>query len=401
MEGFDVIVLGAGAAGLFCAATAGARGRRVLLLEHHARPGNKILISGGGRCNFTNRDATAAQYVTSGSPHFVKSALARFGPADFLALVERHGIAWHEKKLGQLFCDQSSRQILQLLESECADAGVDLRLNCRDVTVSRAAPATGTGVRTGFDLATSLGAFHAPALVVATGGLSFPKLGATPFGYELARQFGLRVVPPRPGLVPLIPGGDMAAELSELAGISLDCETQAGPDTPAFREHLLFTHRGLSGPAILQVSNHLQPGESLRVNLLPDQPALAFLGDRSRGALTVRQALRGLWPDRFLQRWTARHATERPLAQWSRRDLEALAARLGSWTLPIVGDEGYPKAEVTLGGVDTAELSSKTLESRQVPGLHFIGEVVDVTGWLGGYNFQWAWASAHAAGQAV
>ncbi|MCW5557236.1 MAG: aminoacetone oxidase family FAD-binding enzyme, partial [Verrucomicrobiae bacterium] len=347
----------------------------------------------------TNRDATADQYRTSGSPHFAKSALARFTPADFLARVEKHGIAWHEKKLGQLFCDQSSRQIVELLESECAAGGVDLRRNCREISVRR--PGSPEDASSGFEITSSLGAFHARSLVVATGGLSFPKLGATPFGYELARQFGLRVVPPRPGLVPLIPGGDMAAALAELAGISLDCEAQAGPHTPLFREHLLFTHRGLSGPVILQVSNYLQSGEPLRVNLMPGQTALSFLTGRSRGAQTVRQALRGVWPDRFLQRWSGRHATERPLAQWARRDLEALAGRIESWTLPIVGDEGYPKAEVTLGGVDTGELSSKTLESRRVPGLHFIGEVVDVTGWLGGYNFQWAWSSAHAAGQAV
>ena len=397
MEPFDVIVLGAGAAGLFCAATAGARGRRVLVLEHAARPGSKILISGGGRCNFTNLHAAPIHFRTSGSPHFVKSALARYTPADFVARVERHGIAWHEKKLGQLFCDRSSRDIVAMLEAECAAAGVDLRLECGAMEVRRdpGPPGLHFGVRS------RLGHFGARAVVVATGGLSFPKLGATPFGYTLAEQFGIRVVPPRPGLVPLCFPPAEQAVFSGLSGVSLDCETRAGPGAPRFREHLLFTHRGLSGPAILQISSHLDPGEGLAVDLLPGRPALEWLRDPSRRTQTLRQALRGIWPERFAQLWTERHAGARPLAQWPRRDLEALVEQIHGWRPAIAGDEGYAKAEVTLGGVDTAELSSKTMESRQVPGLHFIGEVVDVTGWLGGFNFQWAWASAHAAGMAV
>ena len=401
MDRFDVIVIGAGAAGLFCAATAGGRGRRVLLLEHNARPGNKILISGGGRCNFTNLGATAAQYVTSGSPHFLKSAFARYTPADFLALVERHGIAWHEKKLGQLFCDHSSKQILQMLEEECADAGVNLRVNCRGIAVERRVHGTEPNAPADYVVSSSLGTFTSPALVIATGGLAFPKLGATPLGYQIAGQFGIRVVPPRPGLVPLTFGtGDQAA-YAELSGLAFDCETRAGSDAPHFRENLLFTHRGLSGPAILQISSYMAPGDSFQVDLLPGRSALDLLRNSQRGGQTARQALRGLWPDRFLQLWTSHHANETPLAQWPRRDLEALAERVHGWTLTPSGDEGYPKAEVTVGGVDTLELSSKTLECRRVPGLHFIGEVVDVTGWLGGYNFQWAWASGYAAGHAV
>lgn len=393
-------MIGGGAAGLFCAATAGARGRRVLLLEHNSRPGNKILISGGGRCNFTNTGATAAQYVTSGSPHFLKSALARYTPADFLALVERHGIAWHEKKLGQLFCDQSSKQILQLLEDECADAGVETRVNCRGITVERAALNPGAPP-TDFTVRSSLGVFTAGSLVIATGGLSFPKLGATPFGYRIAEQFGVRLVAPRAGLVPLTFGSEDQAAFVELSGLSIDCEVRTTPEAPRFRENLLFTHRGLSGPAILQISSYLTAGDSMQVDLLPGRSALDLLRGPGRGGMTARQALRGVWPDRFLQLWTSRYATESPLAQWPRRDLEAFAGRVHGWTLTPTGDEGYPKAEVTVGGVDTAELSSKTLECRRAPGLHFIGEVVDVTGWLGGYNFQWAWASGHAAGQAV
>ncbi len=394
---FDVVVVGGGAAGLFCAATAGRRGRRVVVLEHNARLGNKILISGGGRCNFTNLGATAAQFVTHGSPHFAKSALARYTPADFLALVERHGIAWHEKKLGQLFCDHSSRQILQLLERECADAGVIIRTGCR---IERLAPGSGTGPAR-WEIATPSGPLRATSLVIATGGLSFPKLGATPFGYRVAEQFGIAVVPPRPGLVPVTWGATDLADYGGLSGLSIDSETQAGPDTPVFRENLLFTHRGLSGPAILQVSSHRAPNEPFGVNLLPGIESLDWLVARQRGGQTARQALREAWPERFATAWCARHAPDRPLAQWSRRELEEFATRLRRWTLQPAGDEGYPKAEVTVGGINTAELSSKTLECRRVPGLFFIGEVVDVTGWLGGYNFQWAWSSGHAAGEAA
>lgn len=410
VDRYDVIVIGAGAAGLFCAATAGGRGRRVLVLEHNPRPGNKILISGGGRCNFTNLHAGPANYVTSGSPHFVKSALARFRPADFIALVDRHGIAWHEKKLGQLFCDQSSKQILQMLEAECSDAGVDLRCGVHGITVRRESSGeTGTEGASGettprSEFTVGMGAAGevcAGAVVIATGGLSFPKLGATPFGYRVAEQFGIRIVPPRPGLVPLVwPPQDVEA-LGALSGLSFDCELRAGPDAPRFREALLFTHRGISGPSVLQISSHWRLGEAVRVDLIPGKSVLDLFREPGRGGQTVRQALRGVWPDRFLQLWAARHANETPLAQWPRRKLEDLADQVHGWTIVPAGDEGYPKAEVTVGGVDTAELSSKTLESRRVPGLHFIGEVVDVTGWLGGFNFQWAWASAHAAGSAV
>ena len=410
VDRYDVIVIGAGAAGLFCAATAGGRGRRVLVLEHNPRPGNKILISGGGRCNFTNLHAGPANYVTSGSPHFVKSALARFRPADFITLVDRHGIAWHEKKLGQLFCDQSSKQILQMLEAECSDAGVDLRCGVHGITVRRESSGeTGTEGASGettprSEFTVGMGAAGevcAGAVVIATGGLSFPKLGATPFGYRVAEQFGIRIVPPRPGLVPLVwPPQDVEA-LGALSGLSFDCELRAGPDAPRFREALLFTHRGISGPSVLQISSHWRLGEAVRVDLIPGKSVLDLFREPGRGGQTVRQALRGVWPDRFLQLWAARHANETPLAQWPRRKLEDLADQVHGWTIVPAGDEGYPKAEVTVGGVDTAELSSKTLESRRVPGLHFIGEVVDVTGWLGGFNFQWAWASAHAAGSAV
>lgn len=401
----DVIIIGGGAAGLFCARTAGLRGRRVLVLEHNARLGNKILISGGGRCNFTNMGATAANYLTQGSPHFPKSALARFTPRDFLNLVERHGIAWHEKKLGQLFCDHSSRQIVQLLESECADAGVEIRLGTPVLEVQRLGedpapdnltPTTGDDAR--WSIATSAGTFQCASLVVATGGLSFPKLGTTPFGYEIARQFGLRLITPRPGLVPLTLGGPDLTELTPLSGLSIDCELRAEGDTPTFRENLLFTHRGLSGPAVLQASSYWSPGQSIHINLLPGRSSLEWLESQRTGGREFKTLLRTILPERLVQAWSRRHAPQRPLGQLPRAELESLARNLSDWVLRPSGDEGYPKAEVTLGGVDTGELSSKTLESRRVPGLYFVGEVVDVTGWLGGYNFQWAWASGHAAG---
>ncbi len=394
---FDVIVLGGGAAGLFCARVAGLNGRSVAVLEHQARLGNKILISGGGRCNFTNLGATAANYVTHGSPHFPKSALARYTPAEFLQLVESHGIAWHERKHRQLFCDQSSRQILGMLEAECADVGVRIHTQCRIESVLRAHP---SDVRP-WEVTTSKGTFRASSVVVAVGGLSFPKLGATPFGYGIARQFGLRVIEPRPGLVPLTWLPDDSARFADLSGVAIECETHAGGETPRFREAVLFTHRGLSGPAILQVSSVRPPGAPIHVNLLPGIDIPAWLTDRQRCTQTPRQALRTVWPDRLAQAWCSRGIPDRPLAQFSRKDLESLVAQLEGWTIQPAGDEGYPKAEVTLGGVDTAELSSKTLESRSVPGLFFIGEVVDITGWLGGFNFQWAWASGHAAGSAA
>ena len=393
----DVLVLGGGAAGLFCAQTAGHLGRSVAVLEHQHRPGNKILISGGGRCNFTNLRATAANYVTHGSPHFPKSALARYSPADFLALVERHGIEWHERKHGQLFCNQSSRQILAMLEAECAEAGVRIHTGCRILSVQRAHPAD---LRP-WEIITSLGTFRSSSVVIASGGLSFPKLGATPFAYEIARQFGIRVIEPRPGLVPLTWRPEEATVFADLSGIAIECEVQAGADSPRFREAVLFTHRGLSGPAILQVSSQRAPGSPIHVNLLPGLPVPEWLTDRSRLALTLRQALRTVWPERLAQAWCSRGVPDRPLGQWARRDLESLTQHLTAWPIQPAGDEGYPKAEVTLGGIDTAELSSKTLECRNVPGLHFIGEATDITGWLGGFNFQWAWASGHAAGSAV
>lgn len=399
----DVIIIGGGAAGLFCARTAGQRGRRALVLEHNPRLGNKILISGGGRCNFTNLGATPANYVTSGSPHFLKSAFARCTPQDFLALVERHGIAWHERKHRQLFCDQSSKQILQMLEDECADGGVEFRLNCQVKAVRRPGDAGEGGKEgaRGWEIETSAGTFSADSLVVATGGLSFPKLGATSFGYDLAAQWGLKLIPRRPGLVPFTWSAADRELFAGLSGIAFECAVRGRPEAPAFREAVLFTHRGLSGPAILQISSHWSPGETVRLNVLPDVAVSELLAANRAGGREVRTALRQVLPERFVHAWSSRHGTAKPIAHLTRAEIEAIARSLQDWEVTPAGDEGYPKAEVTVGGVDTGELSSKTMECRRVPGLHFIGEVVDVTGWLGGYNFQWAWASGHAAGQAV
>ncbi len=402
---FDAIVIGGGAAGLFCARTAGQRGRSVAVLEHNSRLGNKILISGGGRCNFTNLGASPANYITSGSPHFLKSTFARYTPADFIALVEHHGIRYHERKHGQLFCDHSSKQILQLLEQECQDGGVDIRLNCRIQSVTRDHPTPTIGSSSPADrlwsVQTSLGRFTASSVVAATGALSFPKLGATSFGYELAAQFGIQVVPTRPGLVPLTYGPEDLNSYGPLSGIAFECDVVPSHGGPPFRENMLFTHRGLSGPVILQVSSYRTGSESIRIDLLPGQSATAFLEEHKSGGRDLRSALRGVLPDRFLLAWCARHGGSRPLTQLPQRELAALAKDLSAWEVFPGGDEGYPKAEVTVGGIDTAELSSKTLEARQVPGLFFVGEVVDVTGWLGGYNFQWAWASGYAAGNAL
>jgi predicted Rossmann fold flavoprotein len=379
----DVIVIGGGAAGLMCAWEAGRRGRRVVLLEHSERVGKKIAISGGGRCNFTNLGATPANYL-SANPDFCKSALARYTPADFVALVEEHGIAYHEKKLGQQFCDTSSRAIIDLLLAECAASHVEIRVNCRVEAVERPER---------FRVTTNQGVLESESLVVATGGLSFAKLGATDFGYRVARQFGLRITELRPGLVPLtFAPEDMP--LHELSGLSVPVVARHGGQ--AFAENLLFTHRGVSGPAVLQISSYWREGEVMHFDLLPDHGAAlaeARRTDRELGAFLAR-----FWPRRFAEAWAGREAPAKPLAHFKAREWDDVAAKLRAWPMRFAGTEGYPKAEVTLGGVDTAGLSSKTMEAREVRGLFFIGEVVDVTGWLGGYNFQWAWASGHAAG---
>ena len=384
MEHRDVVVLGAGAAGLFCALTAAQNGRRVLVLEHSDRPGKKIAISGGGRCNFTNLRAGPDNYLSS-NPEFCRSALARYTPADFLALVERHGIRWHEKKLGQLFCNTSSREIIALLLEECAQAGAEIRCGSRVGEISK--PDC-------FHLRTDTATLTCNALVVATGGLSFPKLGASDLGYRIAKQFGLKLTEIRPGLVPLAFGETDQHELGPLSGVSMPVRVRH--KKAVFEEAVLVTHRGLSGPAVLQISNYWREGESLAFDLLPSGGDLP-----SPGRGTAIAQLSAVWPKRFAEAWCERHAPAKPVAQWTAAERARVQGLIHHWPVEFSGTEGYPKAEVTLGGVDTRELSSKTMEARAVPGLYFIGEVVDVTGWLGGYNFQWAWASAHAAGQAV
>lgn len=387
---FDAIVLGAGAAGLMCAAVAGQRGRRVLLLDHADAVGKKILISGGGRCNFTNVNTTPDRFISS-NPHFAKSALARYTPADFIALVERHGIAYHEKTLGQLFCDGSAKQIVAMLLDECAKGGVDIR---RGEVVRQIDHADGTFRGTFGNFR-----FTAPALVIATGGPSIPQMGATGFAYDLARQFGLKVVEPRPALVPLTLGGDDVL-FRELSGIAAPVEARAGK--AAFREAALFTHRGLSGPAILQVSSYWRHGEPVTIDLLPDAPQGWLLdAKRTRPRATLRAALGAMLPDRLAETLAERLALPGELAAQTDRKLAEAEARLAGWIFRPNGTEGFAKAEVTIGGIATAGLSSQTMMAKTVPNLYAVGEAVDVTGWLGGYNFQWAWASGHAAGQVI
>ena len=390
---YDAIVIGAGAAGLMCAATAGQRGKRVLVLDHANKVGKKILMSGGGRCNFTNTGTTPANFQ-SANPHFCKSALARYTPWQFIELVDRHRIAWHEKELGQLFCDESSRQIVKLLLDECAAAGVEVRTLC---TVEHVAPADdGT-----FHLRTSQGAFSSEALVVASGGLSIPSMGASGFGYAVAKQCGHEVLATRAGLVPLTLTGKHAERLQELAGVSLPIEAHC--NGASFRNFMLVTHRGISGPSILQISSYWQPGDDLRLDLLPGIDIDALFNDwlQHRRDAEMKTLLGEVLPKRFAQRVCEHWLTSKPLRQYTPRELQDIAALLRDWALTASGTEGYRTAEVTLGGVDTDGLSSTTLMSRHVPGLYFIGEVVDVTGWLVGYNFQWAWASGHAAGSAL
>ncbi len=386
----DVIILGAGAAGLFCAATAAQRGQRVVVLERAPEPGRKILISGGGRCNFTNLD-TAPERFLSANPHFAKSALSRYGPRDFLALVERYGIAWHEKTLGQLFCDGSARQIVAMLLAECAQASVEVRCDQQIGDVSHA-----DGL---FAVTTQGGTTTARALVIATGGPSIPKMGATGFAYDLARQFGLKVVEPRPALVPLTLGGDDVL-FRELSGVSAEVVASAGK--AAFREAALFTHRGLSGPAILQASSYWRPGDAVRIDFAPDHSGEWLIeAKRIHPRATLRAVLRDTLPERLATTLAERVGMSGDLGNQSDKALRGAAAQLRAWEFRPNGSEGFAKAEVTLGGISTAELSSRTMEAAKVPGLYAIGEAVDVTGWLGGYNFQWAWASAVAAGNAL
>jgi hypothetical protein len=384
----DVIVIGAGAAGMMCAAQAGQRGRRVLLIEHYRKLGEKIRISGGGRCNFTNIHC-APEHFLSQNPHFCRSALARYTPGHFIALVERYGINYHEKARGQLFCDGSAQQIIDLLKSECDRGGVQWCMPCGVHAVSRDGDS--------FAVATDRGMYRAHSLVVATGGLAVPKIGASPLGYRLAGQFGLKVVAPRPALVPLSFNAETLARFGSLSGIAIDAEVSCNGGR--FRENLLLTHRGLSGPAILQVSSYWRSGDLVEIDLLPGRDAETWLLSERSGRLQLDNLLAQALPRRFAQQWCAAHDSLRPLNRFSEGELKALAHGLHHWQVQPSGTLGYNKAEVTLGGVDTDGLSSRTMEARTVPGLFFIGEVVDVTGHLGGFNFQWAWASGHAAGQ--
>jgi predicted Rossmann fold flavoprotein len=386
IHSFDVLILGAGAAGLMCAAEAGKRGRRVAIIERSERAGKKILISGGGRCNFTNIYSQPAHFI-SANPHFAKSALARYTPSDFIALVEKHRIPYHEKTLGQLFCDRSASDITGLLELECESAAVKTFLNRRIREVRRTDE---------FIVSTEADEFRAHAVVVATGGLSIPKIGATAFGYEVARQFGLNIRDTRPALAPFVLASKERSEYCDLAGVSTEVVVSSGDHS--FREKMLITHRGLSGPAILQISSYWNEGEPIRIDLAPDRDVTAGIRDaKVRDMAAARSAFQRILPKRFATRWLDLHTPR----DWTNQSLAELEREAHEWTVTPADTEGYEKAEVTVGGLDTGELSSKTMECRKVRGLFFIGEVVDVTGHLGGHNFQWAWASGAAAGRAL
>ncbi|WP_096698665.1 NAD(P)/FAD-dependent oxidoreductase [Polaromonas sp. AER18D-145] len=403
---FDVVVVGAGAAGLFCAGIAGQRGLKVLLVDHSEKVAEKIRISGGGRCNFTNQGTTPANFLSE-NPHFCRSALSRYTPQDFIALLQRHGIPFHEKHKGQLFCDRSAEDVITLLLAECDAGGVTRWQPCSIKSITGPEQA-GAG---SYKIESDRGRIEAPQVVIATGGLSIPKIGATDFGYRIARQFGLRLVEPRAALVPLTFDGEAWAPYAQLAGLALPVRIETGPTdaTPkqrkkavVFAEDLLFTHRGLSGPAVLQISSFWREGQPVRINLAPgvDLPTLLLRAKASSKKLIANE-LAALVPGRLADAWVSRDpAWQKPVSEATDKALTTLADRLADWQLTPTGTEGYKKAEVTLGGVDTRDLSSQTMESKQ-PGLYFIGEVVDVTGWLGGYNFQWAWASAFACAQAL
>jgi predicted Rossmann fold flavoprotein len=397
---FDVIIIGAGAAGMMCAAQAGQRERKVLLIDHAAKIGERIRISGGGRCNFTNRNVGPENFLSQ-NPHFCRSALAQYTQRDFLKLVESYGIRYHEKTLGQLFCDDSAQEIISLLKNECDKGGVKWAQPCTVEKILRRGEHEFP-----FELQTSQGKFRSASLVIATGGLAAPALGATPFGYQVAEQFDLPVVPPKPALVPLALPPETLNTLKPLAGLSFETITTCGRHSPQFREQALITHRGLSGPAVLQISSYWQMQEykaakkqPVALNLLPDQDAESWLQDHRKQNIALSTLLAESLPRRFAHEWCALQAVTRPLAEMSSKSLEQTARLLNAWPLMPSGTLGYGKAEVTLGGVDTRALSSKTMQATDVPGLFFIGEVVDVTGWLGGYNFQWAWSSGWVAGQ--
>ena len=392
MHSTDVIIIGAGAAGLMCARTAALRGRRVVLLDHANKPGKKILMSGGGRCNFTNMYTEPANFLSQ-NPHFCKSALARYTQWDFIEMVAKHGVPYHEKKLGQLFCDNKSSDILQMLLDECDNAGATLRMDTRIEHIEK--------LETGYLLQTSAGPFQCQSLVIATGGLSIPTLGATGFGYQVARQFGHNVLPTRAGLVPFTITDQLKALCTELSGTSVDCI--ASCNGTSFRENLLFTHRGLSGPAILQISSFWEAGDTVEINLLPDHDALTWLQQQQaeRPNSELKTLLGEIFTKKMANLLADQWFVSKPMKQYTPAELAQVAEKLGSWQLVPAGTEGYRTAEVTLGGVDTREVSSKTMESLKSPGLYFIGEVLDVSGHLGGFNFQWAWACAYAAAQFV
>ncbi len=399
-KSFDAVVIGAGAAGLFCAAQAGQRGVKVLLVDHNERIAEKIRISGGGRANFTNRDLDVRapqRHFIGDNPHFCRSALSRYAPQQFIEMVQRHGIAWHEKHKGQLFCDGPSQQIIDMLLAECRDGGVEHWQPCGVGAISASAG--------DYRIETTRGTVCAPQLVIATGGLSIPQIGATDFGYRVAEQFGLRVVTPRPALVPLTFGGEAWEPYAGLAGLALPVQIETGvkKERISFLEDLLFTHRGLSGPAVLQISSYWRPGTPLTIDFAPATDVADALAEAKRQSRKrIANELAALVPSRLADAWVGQDAAlQRPINEAADRALAALAERIERWQITPSGTEGYKKAEVTAGGVDTRDLSSQTLESTKQPGLYFIGEVVDVTGWLGGYNFQWAWASAHACAQAL
>jgi predicted Rossmann fold flavoprotein len=407
MHSFDVVIVGAGAAGLFCAGVAGQLGLKVLVLDHSEKVAEKIRISGGGRSNFTNMDVSAANFI-SDNPRFAKSALSRYAPADFVALVKQHNIAFHEKHKGQLFCDRSAEDLITMLLAECAAGGVERWQPCKVKNITFLASSTDGSSISSYEIDSDRGRIHCGALVIATGGLSIPKIGATDFGYRVAKQFDLPLVTPRPALVPLTFDESAWAPFAQLSGLSLPVEIATGgkKSSMAFREDLLFTHRGLSGPGVLQISSYWQAGDVIRLNLAPTIAIAAHLADaKNTSRKLIANELSGLVPSRLADTWAAQgaalgHNWERPINEASDKALIVLAERLSRWEITPTGTEGYKKAEVTAGGVDTKALSGQTMESKQ-PGLFFIGEVVDVTGWLGGYNFQWAWASAFACAKAL